>query len=326
MANLSELDNDGLTDEERAALAEGDDEGTDTHAEGEGGEQTRDDGGATDTEEAEAKEKAEEEAAAAAKVDADAAAAEAAKAAEQTADTAATTATAPANTLIADAQAEVEAKQKALDEAKAATDAAIKEIADKKAQLDKDVDDGEITMAEFRKKLDDLNKQERETERTLDKQERDLELAQNNAKLLADQERNRGQAQWDKECGEFLDAHDEYRKDSDKMQTLNSYVITIAKAEPKLTGPQILAKAHSIVSGEPLAKPAPEKDGKKDPVTTKKPELVPNLSKLPAAESTDTDGDGRWAVLDRLQSTDYEAYEKKLGEMSEADRDAYLRA
>lgn len=325
MANLNELDSDGLTEEERAALLEGDDEGTDTNAAGEGAE-TRDDGAeAEDDEEAkaEATAKAEAEAEAAAKATAEAEAAAAAAAAKP----AETEAAAPAvNPALAEAQAAAAAKQKEFDDAKAAHDLKLKEIEDAKAKLDTDVEDGEITMAEFRKKLDDLNKQEREAERVLDKQERDLERVQDKATNIADQERNASKAEWDKQCSDFLDEHKIYREDNALMQTLNSYVITIAKSEPKLTGPQILAKAHGIVSGAPAEKPAPAKDGKKPPVVVKKPDLPPNLSTIPAAESTDTDGDGRWAALDRLRDTDYDAYEAKIGSMSEADRDAYLRA
>jgi len=323
MANLNEQDSDGLTEEERAALAEGDDAGTDTYAKGEGDDTaTRDDGDAVD---AAAEAKAAEEAAAKAEADAAAEkAAEEAKAAAKPAEAAATTE--QVNTALTEAQAAAAEKQKEFDEAKAAYDLKMQELADAKAKLDTDVDDGEITMAEFRKKMDELSKQERDAERVLDKQERDLELVKFKATDIEDRERNAAKIEWDKQCGEFLDANPVYRDDPDKMQTLNSYVITIAKSEPKLTGPQILAKAHSIVSGEPLVKPEPAKDGKKPPVTTKKPELPPNLSKMPASEGTDTDGDGRWAALDRLQTTDYNAYEKKLGEMSETDRDAYLRA
>lgn len=326
MATENTIEEDGLTEEERAALAESDQEDADAAAlidkegeddgEGDGaatgaGEVTRDDGKPAD--DGKAATTAEEDAATAA-------------AAEEAAKTAEPAAQAAVNTQVTEAQATVTAKQQAFDEAKAANDAAMQEIAKEKAQISKDFNDGEDTHEQFLSKLDDLNKRERTAERALDKQERDLERAQDKATTLADQERNRGKEEWDKQCADFLDANTAYRTDTAKMQTLNSYVITIAKSEPALTGPQILAKAHSIVSGEPLAKPVPSKGDKKDPVTAKKPELVPNLSKLPAAEATDTGGDGRWASLDRLRDKDYDAYEKKLGEMSPADQDAYLRA
>lgn len=331
MATDKTMDDDGLTDEERAALVESDKEDADAaaliekdeddEAGNEAGENdatagadsaTRDDGKGAD--DGKTTPTAEEEAAAATA----AAAAESAKADPAT--------QASVNTLVTEAQAAVTAKQKEFDDAKAANDAALKVIADAKAKLDQDIDDGEITMVEFRKKLDDLNKQERDAERSLDKHERELERATDKATGLADQERNRGKEEWDKQCAEFLDANKAYMTDNTKMQMLNSYVITIAKSEPALTGPQILAKAHRIVSGEPepAATAADKKTVKK--VEAKKPELVPNLSKLPAAEGTDTGSDGRWASLDRLRDKDYDAYEKKLGEMSSADQDAYLRA
>lgn len=326
MATDKTIDDDGLTDEERAALAESDQEDADAAAlldedededDGEGEKDepaaasaTRDDGKAVDDGKTVAT--PEEEAAAAA------AAEEAAKSEPA--------AQAVVNTLVTEAQAAVTAKQKEYDDAKAANDAALQVIADAKAKLDKDMDDGEITMAEFRKKLDDLNKQERDAERGLDKRERELERATDKATGLADQERNRGKEEWDKQCADFLDANKAYRTDNAKMQTLNAYVITIAKSEPKLTGPEILAKAHRIVSGETEAAPAAADKKTAKKVEMKKPELVPNLSKLPAAEATDTGSDGRWASLDRLRDKDYDAYEKKLGEMSPSDQDAYLRA
>jgi hypothetical protein len=47
------------------------------------------------------------------------------------------------------------------------------------------------------------------------------------------------------------------------------------------------------------------------------------LAKVPAADVEDTNG-GRFAVLDRMASTDPLGYEEALNKMSAAERDAYM--
>jgi len=286
---------DGLTDEERAALAE-------DGGESEGFNPPADDN--TDAEAAAAAAAAEKQAAdaAATKAAEDAAAAEAAAKKD-----------APIETQAIEADA---TKQQpilvvpALEDA----DARLAEIATKKDALLTQFDDGDITAREYQKQLDALAKEERQ-----------IEFQQHEASLASKLEQQRLQNEWTSTCNSFVETHPIYKNNDRLYRALDAEVRELA-AKPETanwTGQRFLDEAHNNLktafgfaeaeTGKPQAKP------KYDQTAS----LPPNLSKVPSAEIESTTG-GKYAVLDRLASTDPLGYEAALERMSEAERNAYL--
>lgn len=291
----------GLTEEERAILAEGDD--TDTEeGEGDGENDAGGDGedGATG---------ADDDAGAGDDNDADAAegrddgATDDAQADEPKAETK----QAAAPLLVAEAPADAEEK--------------LKEIADQKADLRKKYDDGDLTFEEY------------ETQKeTLDEQRLEIKMAVKEAetatKMVQQQARTAFLTYAEKFTSEI---HPEYAKDQALYEALDKQVIELANL-PKfanLTGEQILEKAHRLilldhqeVFAERKKEPEADKGASKKQVTPK-PNLPPNLAKVPAAAMNDT-GEGRFATLDRLAERGGMEFEKALAKLSDAERDAYL--
>lgn len=291
MAGNQDYD-DGLTDEERAALNEDDGDGT-----------TDQDDGAAEAAAKAAQEQAEAEAAAAAekaKQDADAAAAKAKEEADAAAVVPATDdqPAAPASQPILIAQAPEDAEAK------------LKEIGDKKEAILSQFDDGEITAREMQKQLDELARQER-------KIERDLHEAELSQKLEA----QRLQNDWTATCHAFVESHPIYKNNDRLYRALDAEVRDLASKPDTAawTGQRFLDEAHKnllkafgIQEQAAPAKAAPKQER----------DLPPNLAKVPAADVEDTNG-GRFAVLDRLDGV---ALEAALSKMSEAERTAYLNA
>lgn len=202
-------------------------------------------------------------------------------------------------------------------EAPADADAKLAEIKSKKDDVITRFDDGDITAKEMQSELDALGKQEREIERAIDK-----------AQIAADLEQQRKQNEWAGQCNSFLSEHPEYDGGKgERFEHLNETLIALAKMprNASLSGPELLAKAHTLVKaerGEAVAAPAP---GKTVKTPVPKPALPPNLAGVPAAASNDP-GEGKYASLDRLQTANPEGYEAALAKMSDAERDAYLAA
>lgn len=293
MTTEHEID-DGLTDEERAALVEeegagaGDDAGTDTLND-------------QDTEKA-------AEAAAAADADDAKVAADAAAAAANKEEVAATETTeAPqqsAPILVAPPPEDATAK--------------LAEIDTKKDALLTQFDDGDITAKEYQKQLDALAKEERAIER-----------AQDRAELAAQMDQQRLQNDWNTTCANFVDSHAVYKDNPRLYKALDAEVRELA-SKPETaqwTGQQFLNEAHKNLKAAfgfaEKADATPPADKPQDKRTPR--DLPPNLAKVPAADVQDTDG-GRFAVLDRMANTDPEGYEETLAKMSQTERDAYLAA
>lgn len=202
-------------------------------------------------------------------------------------------------------------------EVPADADDKLKEIADKKAGLLTQFDDGDITAKEYQAQLDALNKDERAIERQVEK-----------AQLAAEIEQQRRQNEWASQCDGFLKAHPEYDGGKgERFEHMNAILkaIAVIPQNQGLTGPQLLDKAHRLAladRGEALPAPKADAKGKQD---IPKPALPPSLANVPAAASNDP-GEGKWASLDKLQTSNPEAYEAALSKLSDADRDAYLAA
>ena len=290
--NGEEID-DGLTAEERAALSED----SDTI--------TTDDKGATDdkapaTEAAADPEQAAEAAAAGAD---DTAAADAAAAAEQSTEAAAPEAQPqPAPLLVAPPPEDATAK--------------LTEIATKKDDLLEQFDNGDITAKEYQKQLDALSKEERQ-----------IEFQVHEANLAAKLEQQRLQNDWNATCNRFVDDHPIYKNNDRLYKALDAEVRELA-SKPETanwTGQKFLDEAHkNLKTAFGFQEQAPASEPGKQQAKPKA-DLPPNLAKVPAAEVQDTNG-GRFAVLDRLATTDPIAYEETLAKMPAAERDAYLAA
>jgi len=214
----------------------------------------------------------------------------------------------PAPILVAQAPADAEAK--------------LAEIATKRAELRKQYDDGDITFDQYDSQKDALAKDEREIERAIDK-----------AHIAADMAEQQRRNEWDAQCAAFLSQHDEYEGGKgERFEHLNETLkaIAVMPRNQGLTGPQLLEKAHKLVLadiGDAPAAAAPATAAKPaaKAAPAPAPKLPPNLAHIPAAQGTET-GEGRFANLDRLQATNYEAYEAALAKMTPAEQDAYLQS
>lgn len=277
---------DGLTDEERAALTEdvGTEDATNTDAEdGAGGDDGESGQSAEDTPEAGS---AAETPAAAATTDAVAAAPVEASAQ-------------PAPLLVAQVPADVDAK--------------LAEISEQKNALLDQFDSGDITAKEYQQQLDALAKSERQIERQQDR-----------AELAASMEEQRLKNEWDRTCNEFLAGNAVYKDNPRLYKALDAEVRELANKPDTAnwSGPKILAEAHKNLKEafgfQDGTKPPPKE-------IKPARELPPNLAKVPAADVESTSGN-RYAVLDRLANSDPIAYEETLNKMSASERDAYLQS
>lgn len=299
--NENEID-DGLTPEERAAIASDDDL---IETDDEGG----DDADASDQENgAQGDDEAGDDAGDG--VDA-AAAADPAIHDDAGADTAADAAQQPA-------VAEIENAPILVAQTPEDADAKLTEIASKKDSLLTQFDDGEITAREYQNELDKLNKEERQ-----------IELAIQKAQIAAEMEQQRQMNEWNATVKGFISENPRYNpKTSPRMyQMLDMEVRAVAQSDEfknrtdSAAGRLILQRAHENLAKEIgfAAKPAAQA------TKAAKPNLPPSLHNVPAADNSDVTG-GKWAVLDRLQATDPIRYEDELMKLSDRDREAYLSA
>lgn len=197
----------------------------------------------------------------------------------------------------------------------------LTELKNQKNSLADQFDDGDITAREYNQKLDELNRQERQIERDIDR-----------ARLSSDMEKQREKNAWEDAQSEFISEHPEYDEDAVRREMFNAVLRSVASREEFVSMPvsransaKLLRAAHEAFTNA-TGGVAKKEDGqqKAEGNTQKpKPKLPPTLAGVPAADVTDTNN-GRWASLDSLREKDYEAYEEKLFSMTEADRAAYL--
>ncbi len=287
----------GLTEAERAAMAAPDDAPD--------AEDDEDDQPAAEAAKTEEKSDAKpDDAAATAAADAAAAATAAATtepaapaAAEQ--ESTASAAPQPAPVFVAEAVADAEAK--------------LADIGTKKDDVITRFDNGDITAKEMQKEIDVLNKQEREIER-----------AQDRAKLAAEMNDQAMRNAWVAQANQF--ATDNGYTDARRFKMLDDEVKAVAstKEAETMNGAQILAAAHKnlvdaglmVVKAAAAPAPAPKKPVAEVP----KPNLPPSLHAVPAAAQADA-GEGRFAHLRKLNGFELE---KARAKMSEADWDAFM--
>jgi hypothetical protein len=285
---MSAAIDDGLTEEERLALAD-EDGGSDTQTDDTAGETTDEDNAAGE---------------------------QAAAAAADDAKTSAEAAATEAATKDATEAQPLQPQQQPILVAPPPEDAAAKlaEIDTKKDGLLEQFDNGDITAKEYQKQLDALAKEERAIER-----------AQDRAELAAQMEQQRLQNEWTATCNSFVETHTIYKDNPRLYKALDQEVRDLA-TKPETaswTGQKFLEEAHkSLKEAFKFADATPPKANKPPPMDRN---LPPNLAKVPAADVEDTNG-GRFAVLDRMAASDPVGYEETLNKMSEAERNAYLNA
>jgi len=282
---------DGLTDAERAALAEDDGGSEDTTAQ-------------ADTEGADDGKAVEDVAGEAGAAATDGAAAD--------------TTTATATDTTADPEPAAEDQQKSapvlVAPVPADAEAKLSEIAAQKEALLTKFDDGDVTAKEFQKELDALSKQERQIERQQDR-----------AELAASMDQQRLTNEWLATCNAFVDRNAIYKDNPRLYKALDAEVRDLA-SKPETanwSGQKFLDEAHKNLK---QAFNLPDSTASTEKTAAKpRRELPPNLAKVPAADVEDTSGN-RYAVLDRLSNTDPIAYEEAINRMSPAERDAYMAA
>lgn len=201
----------------------------------------------------------------------------------------------------------------------------LAKIAEDKAALATEFDAGDITGSVFQQRLDALNKDER-----------GIELAVNNAELTAKMEYNRAKQAWDNSCDAFFkEAAASVYADPKAFEAFNENVKAMASMPRNrgLTERQLLERTDTMTRAElglPPVVAAAKPDAAAAAAAAKElpkpqPQLPPNIGSLPAADVTDTNG-GQYAHLDRLASTDPIAYEEAVAKLSDSARDAYFKA
>lgn len=241
---------DGLTDEERAALEA--EEGADTEAAG------------TDDTKTDDEEKAAESAAAKDADDANTAA-EAAAAEANAAEVVEAPAQQSAPILIAHASEDFSAK--------------LTEIEGKKDTLLAQFDDGDITAKEYQKQLDALAKEER----TIERQQFEVEIAQK-------MEQQRLQNDWSATCNRFVDDNPVYKDNPRLYKMLDAEVRELAsKTETaQWSGQKFLDEAHKALKS--AFNLPDVKSSKQAPPPPRDRNLPPSIAKVPSAEVEDTNG------------------------------------
>lgn len=197
-----------------------------------------------------------------------------------------------------------------------AANARLAEIIEAKKQLSVQMDDYEITGTEFQLKLDELNREERKLERSVEKIEDRYEAIQQNAR--------REESQRLDTIKGFLSEHGIPFDESDlRYGALNSAVMLVAsRPENAHKGArEILEAAHALCVEQNVLQPKAAPKGKPAP---KPVEAPPTLGGLPSSAVTETSDGSRFAFLANI--TDPDAREKAFARLSTDDQMAALEA
>lgn len=276
---------DGLTDEERAALAEDDGQDPDAPAR-EGVEDDEDEGGEDDGESAGRDDGADPE---------------------------------PDE----EVEADVEREARPILNAQLPDDYESKMAAIQtgKDELIEQFDNGDITAKELQTKLDELNRSERELEAMRIK----VEIANEMREQQRQQQWQDEIAAFVKVTHNGIYTRSELAWDAlDKAVRITASDPANQKLSgPELLA--LAHKRVAAELGWEEQKPKAEAKAEPEAKKPAKPkvEIPPTLAKMPAAEMSDTSGN-RFAALDRLMERDPIAYEEAVGKLSKADMDAYL--
>lgn len=195
----------------------------------------------------------------------------------------------------------------------------LKAIDAEKAQLMEQLDEGDLTVKEYHTRAEALNDEKAK-----------LQLAMHTAQMAEQMERQRLQSEWESTVHAFLRANPDYQKDANPIlfNALDQQVREIAASEEGqgLTNAQILERARDqvdqAIGRKPKAPAAQEQPNR--PAQPQRPAAPPTLARVPAADMTTSEGE--FAHIDRLLSTDPEGYEAAIAAMDDKTRDRYMQA
>lgn len=200
--------------------------------------------------------------------------------------------------------------------APADADAQLAEIAEQRRKLITQMDEGEISAAEYAAKLDDLTTKATDLRDAKAKEAWSFEF---------------GKGWWfQRTVPQFLDQHPEYTNPH-LQQVLDQYV---REEQTKSSGadvfdPALLDRAHtrvqdfvrSIAPGADAQRIAPPKPATQQPQVPSRPAPPPTLARLPAASAA---GDDEFAHMSALLEKDPLAYEQAMAKMTPVQLDRYL--
>ena len=196
----------------------------------------------------------------------------------------------------------------------------LQEITEAKKDLRKQYDDGEITFEDYESKVE-----------ALDDERLELKLAINTAETAAriaqQQEINAREA----EVNNFLSEVGIPRDPKNlRFATLDVAVRIVANDEAnyELSAREILEKAYGLCVEQGTlpargGKAADEGAKPTKPAPKQRQPVPPTLAKVPAAAATDTSDGSRFAYIDRI--TDPDKREAAFAKLSPADQEAYLQ-
>lgn len=175
-------------------------------------------------------------------------------------------------------------------------------------------DDGELSAAEYRAQSKPLEQQQRALERQVERAElsRDVSVETWTNTIVPS----------------FFAKHTQYEPGSTLYNSLDQEVRKIQSESENQFDPTILERAHKAVTAAArkalgLPEEEPGKDNPK-PKTVQRRDIPPSLANVPAADITETQDNGEFAYLDRLQEKDGLAFEKALAKLTDEQRDRYL--
>lgn len=187
-------------------------------------------------------------------------------------------------------------------------------------ELEAEWDDGEVDKEEYHRRREELRTQEKALDRQYTK-----------AEIAADFRQSQAKQQWASDVESFFRENPQFRPTGDSPEdndnplydAMDAQVIKIAKANPSMSGREVLEKALSRFP-EHLRNPDGEKKAKAEKKGGRKiqrRQVPPTLKDVPSSQMADTKGESRFAHLDKLDGIELE---KAMAKMSEAELKAYM--
>ena len=184
-------------------------------------------------------------------------------------------------------------------------DEQVKAITDKKTEVFDQFENGDLSAAEYHKKLDALSKDERKLERIKERAEYDEQQQAHNWVNVT--------------VAGFLNQHPEYQNQG-LLNALDAEVRKLQGETGQMFDSGNLIKAHERVV-EQFA-PMFEIEKAKAKAPTKEPRTAPSLANTPASD-IDEPGSGEFDYLDRLAASDPLRYEDELLKLQSSSPSKY---
>ena len=150
--------------------------------------------------------------------------------------------------------------------------------------------------------------------------ERRMDAAQRNAESREADTKSK----WDAAVGVFMIDKAEYQTKPTQLAALGSALKSVAN-DPESSGKgfaELLAAADDMVRAD-FGLPARSAKVVGKPQARR--EVPPNIGRMPSAIVAGTEGDSKFAVLDKLLTSDPERYEAQYGNLTASEREAYLK-